>query len=285
MQVQDNPAAVVAGSEGTPSSSVAETELSSAEAQKTALVASADTGGDESGKTQPSVEDPDTKPKETGFQRRTKRLLQEKAALEQRVRDLEAGSGSADTHKAPTTLPKFADFAGDIDAYTVAMNQYSKAEAAKEHQVRQVQSEHMSIKAAYDAKVLEFSDSTPDFSTVMQKLHAELDIPGDVVSAVIEDCRPDVAYALAKDIDEAERIFSLSPRKRALELAKIAERLDSKAPSEKKAKVSSAPAPVKPETGKAPAKKSSLELARDPGDAASQRAYREIRMQELKHIR
>lgn len=78
--------------------------------------------------------------------------------------------------------------------------------------------------------------------------------PKLVEAAMATDAPADVIHALGADLDEAERVLSLSPARMGVEMAKIAAKLNptTQAPAPKP-KLSNAPAPITPVGGGAPA--------------------------------
>lgn len=160
--------------------------------------------------------------------RQTENLAREKADLEARI----AGNGErqpGETEKPPMTQV-------DIDRLVELR--------AQEH--AKIQSFNQACDKTFEVGSTEF----PDFQHAVNTLKAMGTMQPETVQVVLDaagDNAHKVLYQLGKNPEEAERIFSLSPVKMAVELSK----LGASAPGKQPPPLSKAPDPIKPISGNA----------------------------------
>lgn len=133
--------------------------------------------------------------------------------------------------------PTMSQFS-NMEDYTEALTDYklNQREAASK-----VTSSQTKVLDGYNAKAAEFSKTKADFSEVLAAAD-DVVCAAEIHQACLDsDVGPQMAYYLAKNQDEIERINNLSPHRRLIELGKLEDKLISKAaPKEKKV----APAPT-----------------------------------------
>lgn len=202
-----------------------------------------------------------------GFERRIERMNQKLAQREQELdywRGLALKSNLPETPQSapvPTGRPQFADY-NDIESYTEALTDWKFNQQMAEFRA---QTNLQSVTQTYEQRLADFRQKQPDFDQVMNDFIADYgdeQVPEIVEVALESEQGPALAYYLAQNTDEVERIKSLPPRRRLLELGKIEDRLAKPAarPVEPQ-KISRAAPPVKPVRGSSPAEVTDL---RDP---------------------
>lgn len=109
---------------------------------------------------------------------------------------------------------------------------------------------------SYQAKVEATKKDIPDWDTVFNEAQQEgLTLPADTVEFCLDsDVGPKIAYHLAKNPDEYERLISLSPAKRLAQLGKLEDRLAVKPAPVASRNVSQAPAKLVDTKGNASVK-------------------------------
>jgi signal recognition particle GTPase len=194
------------------------------------------------------------KPSKSGLDKRFAKLTKQAAARDQEIEfwKTEALKGRQpvqdqiqDQYQAPQGKPTAAQYGNDIEAYTEALTDWKMDEKFAQ---QNAQKQQMSTMDTYNSRAAEFAKSTPDFAEVLADSN---DIPcaPEIHQALLDsDVGPQMAYHLANNIDELERLNAMTPHRRLLELGKLEDRL-TKAPAPK-AKVN-APAPVRPVAGPA----------------------------------
>jgi len=149
---------------------------------------------------------------------------------------------------APQGKPTFAEY-NDIETYTEALTDWKVSQALSS---RDQQTQTKSVVDTYGQRLNEFKKVTPDFQDVMDEFVDEYgDRPiQEVVQVAMEsEYGPQIAYYLAKNTDEVDRIALLPPHRRLLELGKLEERLSQGATKHKEVvpetkKISKAPEPI-----------------------------------------
>ena len=214
-----------------------------------------------------------------GFEKRIERFNKKLATKDA---ELEYWRNAAMGVKTPETQtqvqptadkPKFADF-NDLETYTEAVTDWKLNNALRDMEAKQ---SAKSVATTYNQRVVEFAKSTPDFQDVVNDFQAEYgnSLPPEIIQAAMDsDVGPQMAYFLANNTDEVDRIAALAPHRRLIELGKIEDRLSNTGVKEtrKPPKLSKAPAPITSEKGNAPVVKS----IEDPN--ISQADYRALRM-------
>lgn len=209
------------------------------------------------------TEDEDAKAEEVkkpkkGFERRIERFNQKLSAKDQEIEYWKkAAMGGNQSVVQPvqepvnTGKPSYNDY-DSIESYTEALTDWKVNQAlSKVTEKQQVES----VVGNYTKRLEEFKKTTPDFQDVMDEFVEEYgDKPiQEVVQVAMEsEVGPAIAYYLAKNTSEVDRIALLPPHRRLLELGKLEERLskpDVKIQVATK-KVSSAPEPIESVKGK-----------------------------------
>lgn len=152
-----------------------------------------------------------------------------------------------------------------------------KAERERERQAAQ--------EALMRERVAQAEKDIPDFREVISQAdRAPIEIPDFAKAAIMEsDIGPQLAYHLAKNPDEAKRIFGLTPAKALLALGKIETQY---AKTEKEEAKASPPA-ITPETTRAPAPMTPLKDSAGtvPADLSSPMNFKEYRQRRMEEIR
>ena len=226
------------------------------------------------------VEESDSKKSGKGFEKRIERFnrrLQEKEAEIEHWRKAALQSGTQQTQSVPQQTvqpqvdkPVFANFNGDIDAYTDAVTDWKLAQREVAQRQQEVVKTYQQKEQALRAKDPEYDEVIADFKDRYKHVNAP-----EVNQFIAEsEIGPDLFYHLANNYAEIDRILALPPMRRVAELGKLEDRLGTAGAAPKPAnKVSKAPAPVTKEKGVAPA----IKKLDDPN--LSQTEYRQLRMQ------
>lgn len=174
--------------------------------------------------------------------------------LEDRISQLESKSGHApegkDGSKDPE-MPKQDDFK-TVGEYADAVIEYKLDKRDRERQDKAAKSaqetEETRIRREFVTRQDAVMKELPDYTAVLER--SEIDLPKHAMQYVMEsDQGPRLAYHLAKNPQEADRIAQLSPIRAIAELGKLEVRLEKPAKQESKAEqlaVSKAPSPIKP---------------------------------------
>lgn len=228
--------------------------------------ANADDVGEEGQET----EGDERKPKR-GFAKRIEKFNQKLSAKEAEIEywkqvalkgappEQQATAGTA----VQTGKPKFSDY-NDIEAYAEALTDW-KLQASMS-QVQQ-QTAAMQTARTYEARLEQFKQTARDFDEVMSEFvedYGNINVPEVIQVAMESEVGPQLAYHLAKNAQDFERIAKLPPHRRLLELGKLEDRIVSQqksTPARETKKISEAPKPVQPVKGSG--KVESLDLS-DP---------------------
>ena len=199
------------------------------------------------------------KPKKRGFARRVEKLNARIAAREQELEYWknvalrgEQPQQTAQPQPAAADKPKFSDF-NDLEAYTEAVTDWKLQRALQ--QVQQ-QTQVQQLSQTYEQRLTQYKAEVPDFDEVMTDFvedYGDMNVPEIVQVAMESNVGPQLAYYLAKNTEEVERIAKLPSHRRLLELGKLEDKLSQpktqKPVAEPVKKVSAAPPPVKPVRG------------------------------------
>jgi len=163
-----------------------------------------------------------------------------------------APAPAADTKPTPD---KFADYADYLEALTdwKADQKVSEALSKRDQDAQQKQelTQHQTRVKTWVERQAAVREALPDYDEVMGD--ADVAVSPHVQEILLDsDMGPQMAYHLAKNQDEAERISSLSPLAAARELGKLEAALASKSPQASTTANSQAPAPAAPKVTKAP---------------------------------
>jgi hypothetical protein len=218
-----------------------------------------------------------------GFEKRIERMNRKIAERDRVIEELvKKVNGEQSKPAANTeTRPKFEDY-NDIEAYTDAVTEWKLNSKLQEIEQKNTQK---SVQQNYKQREEEFAKAQSDYYEVIQELQEDYDLsklPEFLQVAFESDIGPKIAYHLATNTDEMDRIAALPGHRRLIELGKLEDRLSNAGAKETKpakvVKVSRAPAPVTSEKGAAPVVKSLT----DPN--LSQAEYRELRMAKKKRF-
>lgn len=235
---------------------------------------------------QPQKPEPKGKPKK-GIQQRFNDLTRARREAEEKNRRLEEELAALRAGKQPekpiepqkpAAKPKAEDFQS-YEEYLDARDAYveqqaiAKAQEKLEHKQAETKARERAQAAlkGWNERSAAFRSEHDDFDDVLGSVAVE--IPAAMQQIFVEaDQGPALAYELAKNPAELERIAKLPPMAAARELGKIEAKLTApKAPEKPQQKVSQAPDPVNPVGGKgAPVAKKPDEMT-----LAEYRAWRE----------
>lgn len=165
-----------------------------------------------------------------GFKKRINRLNSKLSVAQQEAdywkqRYLSgAKDGQEKEVEKPPVKPQKGDFDSD-DAYLEALADFKVEERLRESQSKaaaaQSQSTLQERAKQYDRKAAEFSATQPDWDEVMDEV-ADIPVSKAIRDLILEsDNGPQLAYALAQNREEYERINALSPLAAARELGRI----------------------------------------------------------------
>lgn len=217
--------------------------------------------------------DPDRPKGKGGFQRRIDKLTAKIHELEGKLAPVAAPPKAEEAKpEGKPVLDKFDSY----DAYIEALTDWK----VEQHEKTRRDSE---VKAKAEAEVRTKVTAWEQSQTAAREKHDDYDdaveavshikVPPTVQRAIVEsDSKAELAYHLAKNPGELERIVALEPLKAAIELGKLEAKLTQ--PAEPKPKASSAPKPPKPVTPVGTP-------VRTIYDTDDYMAYRKLRMAEL----
>lgn len=227
-----------------------------------------------------------------GFQRRIDKLNAKRADAE-RERDYwrnlatqpkgNAGEGTQKPPGADITQSAGKPQAGDFDthaAYVEALTDWKFAEAKKadkaEAEKNKVVTERQQLVNTYKDKENAFVEKTKDYREVLADAD-DVQLPMHLSEAILQaDNGPQLAYELAKNRTELERISKLPPLAAVRELGKFEAKLTSLGSTEtKEQKTTKAPKPLDPVGGKGAKVEKDLS---DPN--ISQKEYERIRAKQ-----
>ena len=189
--------------------------------------------------------------KESRFQRAQRRAEEELRKKDQEIEFLRnlAKNGTAPAAKASNVdpeEPKIEDFAGKpISEYIAARDTHrEKSLVEKVRAQTQAEMQRAEIEKQFNQRIDDARKELPDWQEVMDAAKEDqIFPPQDVVNFIIEsELGPKIAYHLAKNPQEIDRLEKLSPTRRAAELGKLEDKLDTKKVVKEEKKTSGAPA-------------------------------------------
>lgn len=197
------------------------------------------------------------KPK-VGFERRVSKLTAQKAEAQREVEywkkiALEAKGqqpAAVGEVKPEDKKPTFIDY-NDIEAYSEAVATWTAERAVQKALANQdADRGSRTVLSDYETRLTAFKKITPDFDEVFEDLNG-IQLAPEVMNGVLEsEIGPQLAYYLATNLNVVQRLNSLSPHKRLIELGKLEAQLEQpRTEPESTKKASSAPAPLKTPTG------------------------------------
>lgn len=242
----------------TDTAQTADTTAAATEAQASAAEATAnsadtstntDTAADENGKPQEEQPRDDKGQFKSSVQKRIDDLTFRRNQAEREA----AHWKSVAEARQQADIPRPGDFNSDAD-YEAALLEHriedgvnrglaKTAEAQADKFSREAQS---AVAEAYNHRVQEAKVRIPDFAEVVGK--ADVAISKALHEALVESEKgPDLAYFLAKNPAEAERLNSMSVRQMDREIGRLEQNLGAKAaPAAPAARTTKAPPPVSP---------------------------------------
>lgn len=195
----------------------------------------------------PKEEKKEEPKKQTHDDRRWNRLLQERATYKAQLDMLL--QQQQQTQPKAETRPSRADYANDedyVDALTEFKVQQKLVPIAEQMQKRVEQTR---VVNEWQGKIAQAKSEYPDFDSALEEAQ-DIPIQPHVSEALMDSpLGADIAYYLAKNPEDAYRINSMTPTQAIRELGRIESYVEfdkkekAKVP---KAKVSAAPAPIKP---------------------------------------
>jgi hypothetical protein len=203
-----------------------------------------------------------------GFQKRIDRLTREKRELESRVAELEgrgtdtpapAAAAATETGtEAPATKATDKPTPEEYDSYeefTEALTEWKLEQReqtrARTEQARAAEQQQKAVVASWNERAEAAREAFPDYDEVLEEAN-DVPIPPAMQQALLEsEHGPELAYKLAQDRAELERIVKLSPVSAARELGRLEATLATGKPAAPKPKpqVTRAPKPVTPIRG------------------------------------
>lgn len=231
-------------------------------------------------------DDENPKKKKGGFKKRIERFQKQLSVKDQEIEFLKqqmskgkpsdevAAKPQVDNSEKPTP-DKFETHEEYIDALTdwkIESKEKLKEQKAKESEAK---SEYQKQVESYQSKVSEIKKTHNDFDEVMEDVDDIIVSPSVQQIILDSDLGPALAYELAKNKGEFERINKLNPLTAAKEIGKIEARLSNQSESKKEIKTTKAPPPVSPIASRGSAIKKSIT---DPD--LSQSDYERLRREQ-----
>ena len=292
-----NPSAPVETTEQneTETSEVSETEGTETTEETESEETETETESEE--ETEKPVGDPKAK-KKGGFQRRIDKLNAQKTRAQQETEywKQQALKGASATKVDPTVETKaavaegkpdpakFDNHADYIEALTDWKTDQKFRERDQKQQKEKLQIESMKTQESYYDRAKAFAKTNADFDEVMEDIASVPISPAVKEIIFTSENGPELAYELAKNVDEFTRICKLSPLAAAREMGKLESRIASSKSTKEKTEtktVTDAPNPLKPVgSGSKGGVRKSIDT---PG--LSQREYEAIRADQIKRSR
>lgn len=192
----------------------------------------------------PEQTEPQEKPARTFTQEELDAAIGKRLAREQRKWEREQAAKLAEMQvkQPPKDVPSVDQFES-TEAYAEALAEKKAIELIEQ---RERQNQRKSIEEAYAEREEAAREKYDDFEQVVY--NPNLPITDSMAEAIqSSDVGPDVAYYLATNIKEADRISRLSPILQAREIGKIEAKLADAPPVKK---TTNAPAPISPVTAR-----------------------------------
>lgn len=185
------------------------------------------------------------------FERRLERLNRQRAderaareAVERERDELRARLAPPEDRDAP----KLEDFDYDPEKFQKATREYARKQASEEFEAARknegAQHAQNRLASSWEDTVRKGEEKYDDFAEVVGEIKADNPIS---VAVMESDMGADVAYYLAKNPDEIDRLSELSPVSQVREIGKIEAKLIANATPKPKTP-SNAPAPITPVT-------------------------------------
>jgi hypothetical protein len=184
----------------------------------------------------------------TRFKNRAAAAEQRNAQLEQMLRQALEGIEKLTPKPQEPVRPQRHEFNSPED-YDQALMQFAAegatkqaTEAAKQQQQREVQEQRLNVvKATYEERAEAFTDKHPDYHDLVDADDAGFTLP--MTAAILEnEDGPAIAYHLAQNPEQLQRIAKLTPTQQVYEIGRVAARLNQPPPR--------APKPIPPIGGR-----------------------------------
>lgn len=206
-----------------------------------------------------------------GVQKRIDELTRQRHDAERRASELEQRlqqlqSGAQTSGQVPATKPDPRQFE-DYGEYVAALTKYEaaqllgqrdqqQAQALQQQRQQLTQQAEQTRAEVWTERQAAARTTLPDYDQVMSAA-ANVHVSQAVQEALLDSDRgPELAYHLAKNPAEAQRLNGLSPRQVDREIGRLEERLSRPVPPP----VSKAPPPLKPLTGSGAATKPEAQM-------------------------
>jgi hypothetical protein len=274
-------------------------ESTESDTEETEAKESPETEGEESETDSESKDDGKEKTvgkKKGGFQRRIDKLNAQKSAIQQEAEywkqmALKSAGAQKDESKPvdqtkPATAdgkPKADDFdthAEFVEALTDWKTEQKLSERDQKLERSKLQTEQAKLVQTFTERREAFLKTAPDYDEVMESVDDVPLTPALREIILTSENGPEIAYELAKNRDEFERISKLSPLAVAREVGKLESRLSAKSSDGKteQKKITKAPKPIDPVN--AGGKGSAAKSIADPN--LSQAEYERLRKEQMK---
>lgn len=195
-------------------------------------------------------------------QEKINKITADKYAEQRRANELQAKLDALEAEKAalPTSSPDLEDFDYDEDKYNDANIQYqvNKAlEAQNKDQIRKQATQAIEkVANEFNIKEAEYVSKHPDYAEGVSNLPR---FNGETLNTIYE-LGPQISHYLAKHLDVAEEVATLSPTMAAVKLGQISMGLSA---DNKVVKPSTAPDPIKTVAGGGSVTKDMSEMSMD----------------------
>lgn len=238
-------------------------------------------------------QDEEQKPKKNSLKKRFSKLTQAKKLAEERAIKAEAMLAQLEQEKSKSQVerphakqsvesegkPK----ADDFDSYTEYLEALSdwkldqrESKAKKESESLKQKEQFEKLAKSFDEKVESFKKTHPDFQDAIDEVSHI--VPSQSLAGAIlnSELGPQIAYELAKNPNELNRINSMTPALLFKEIGKIEARIESRQQQPKTKTLTTAPKPISPVSGGSSTVTKSLS---DPDISFAE--YEKIRLQQL----
>jgi hypothetical protein len=179
--------------------------------------------------------------KKNRAQERIEKLSREKRELARELEELKSNKSEKDDDLDPDDFDNYDDY---LDAVT----KDTETKKSKKEPVTKLDDDFQAVLDSIEVKFDETRDKYEDFDSLVQKQPKDggPHITVSMVEAINEvENSGEVAYALAKDVNESIRISKLSPIKQVIAIDKLSDKLSKATPEVKTIrKVTSAPEPI-----------------------------------------
>ena len=232
------------------------------------------------------------KPKrKNGFKKRIDKLnsrlaqeRQQREQLERRLAELEANKEKPATEKKTeaSDKPRAEDFETQAD-WIEALTDWKADQRDKKNSETQRQNamktEHEKVVDTYAQRAAKFAKTTPDYFEVIQEADVKLSVAVEHLLLSSEN-GPAIAYRLAQDPDELERLNRLAPLAAAKAIGALEAKIQtqtSEQPKSEPKKTTKAPKPIAPVVG---SKSAAIKSIFDAD--LSQAEYERLRREQIK---